>query len=63
VKVWPAIVAVPVRAAPVLLMLALSVTVPLPVPDWPEAIPSHPVLLAAVQPHPAPALTKTVVLV
>jgi hypothetical protein len=63
VKVLPAIVTVPVRAAPVLFAVALSVTEPLPVPDCPEATLSHPALLAAVQLHPDPADTNTVVFV
>jgi hypothetical protein len=61
VKAWPAIVAVPVRAAPVLFAAALSVTEPLPVPDCPAATVSHAAVLAAVQAQPAPVEMKTVV--
>ena len=56
-KTWPAIVAVPARAAPELLAVALSVTVPLPLPDVPPVIVSHALLLTAV--HPQPVLVKT----
>jgi hypothetical protein len=52
VNVWPAIVAVPVRAVPVLFTLALNVTLPLPVPDAAEVRVSHDEVLAAVQVQP-----------
>ena len=56
---WPAIVAVPARAVPELLAAALSVTVPLPFPDWPPVIVSHGLLLAAVQSQPVLVKTNT----
>ncbi len=59
-KVWPAIVAVPPLPSPAF-AAALSVTVPLPLPEAPPAMLSHPTLLAAVQLHPLPAVTWTVI--
>ena len=61
VNVCPAIVAVADRA-PALLGAALSVTVPLPVPDAPLVTVNHPVvsLLVAVHEHQLPAVTATV---
>jgi hypothetical protein len=58
VNVWPAIVAVPLRAAPV---FAAAVIVTLPFPE-PTAVPvteSHGTLLAAVHEHPAAAWILT----
>ena len=63
VNVRPAIVAVPVRAAPVLFALALSVTPPLPIPDAGGVTVSHGEPLAAVQLQPACVNTKTVLVV
>jgi hypothetical protein len=51
VTVWPAIVSVPVRAAPVLAE-ALNPTEPLPLPLEPDVIDSHAALLTAVHVHP-----------
>jgi hypothetical protein len=59
VKTWPAIVAVPVRVLPVLFVVALSVTVPLPVFDWPAVTLIHGSLLAAVQLQPVAVKTRT----
>ena len=58
VKVWPAIVSVPVRALPEF-DATLKVTVPLPVPLLPDVIVSQPALLAAVHGHPDAADTAT----
>jgi hypothetical protein len=63
VNVRPAIVAVPVRAAPVLFALALTATLPLPIPDAGGVSVSHGEPLAAVQLQPACVNTKTVLLV
>src|SRR5690349_10341610 len=56
VKVWPAIVSVPVRGPPA---AALNCTVPLPVPPAPEVSDRHGALLLAVQAQPAPPVTVT----
>jgi hypothetical protein len=56
VKVWAAIVAVPVRAAPEL-AATFSVTVPVPVPVAPEATVIQPTLAAAVHAHDPPVDT------
>ena len=48
VKVCPAIVTVPVRAAPVF-AATVNATTPLPVPDAPPVIVSHAPLAVAVQ--------------
>ena len=56
-----AIVAVPVRAAPLFGWME-TWTLPLPVPD-PGLIVIHGALLDAVHPHPAVAVTATVVVV
>lgn len=48
VKVCPAIVTVPVRAAPVF-AATVNATAPLPVPDAPPVIVSHATLAVAVQ--------------
>ena len=63
VNVRPAIVAVPVRAAPVLFALALTATLPLPIPDAGGVSVSHGDPLAAVQLQPACVNTKTVLVV
>jgi hypothetical protein len=60
VKVRPAMLAVPVRAAPGL-PATLSVTDPAPAPDAPEAIVIHEALDAAVHAHEAAAETVTAV--
>jgi len=52
VNVWPAIVRVPLRAAPVLAAV-LNATVPLPVPEAPLVIASHGTLAVALQAHDA----------
>jgi hypothetical protein len=57
VNVCPAIVMVPVRAAPVF-ALAAKVTVPLPLPDAPVLTVSHGALLTAVQAQPAATVTS-----
>jgi len=62
VKVWPPIVMVPVRRAPVL-ALTLNVTDPLPVPLAPDVMVIQSALDVATQPHPVPAVTVTVPLV
>jgi hypothetical protein len=58
VKVWPAIVNAPVRAAPVL-AATVKVTDPLPLPVAPEVTVIHCTLLAAVHAHPTAAVTVT----
>ncbi|MCU1386108.1 MAG: hypothetical protein JWL71_4805 [Acidobacteria bacterium] len=59
VKVWPPIVSVPARAAPVF-AATLKLTVPLPVPDAPPVTVSHPALALAVHVQlPAEAVTAT----
>jgi hypothetical protein len=59
VKVWPAIVSVPVRAPPPLVP-TVKPTVPFPVPLPPDVIVIHDALLVAVQPHAVPVVTLTV---
>jgi hypothetical protein len=59
VKVRVAIVAVPVRSAPVF-AARVRRTCPFPVPVAPEATVIHDALLVAVQVQPAPAITLTV---
>lgn len=58
-KTWPAIVAVPARAAPELLAVALSVTVAPPFPDCPPVTVSHGLLLTVVQAQPTLVKTNT----
>ena len=58
VNARPAIVSVPVRAAPVL-AATLNVTVPLPVPVEPDATVIHSTAVVAVHWHVAPAETVT----
>lgn len=58
-KVWPAIVSVPVRAAP-LFAAAVNDTVPLPLPDPPLEIAIHDAFDVAVQAQPLFAVTPTV---
>jgi hypothetical protein len=59
VKVFPAIVAVPVRCAPELFEATATETVPLPLPAAPDATVSHAALLEAVQAHELPVVTLT----
>ena len=60
VKLWPAIVSVPVRVPPLFASNAYC-TVPLPFPEAPFVIVTHGVLAgAAVQLQPADAVTATV---
>jgi len=59
VNVWPAIVNVPVRAAPVF-AAALIVTMPLPMPVGLSVTESQPTLVAAVQEQAESASTATV---
>src|SRR5205823_1032680 len=62
VNVWPAIVTVPLRAAP-LFAATVNATVPLPLPDPPLAIDIHGAFADAVHEQPAPsAVTCTVLL-
>jgi hypothetical protein len=58
VKVWPAIVMVPLRAAPVFAAM-LRPTEPLPVPDAPDVTVIHGAALAAVHAHPVVVVTAT----
>ena len=58
VNVAPAIVIVPVRAAPAL-TAEVKVTVPLPLPLVPDVIVSQDVAVDDVQAHPVPAVTAT----
>ncbi len=58
-KGWPAIVTVPLRAAPVL-AATLNPTVPLPVPVAPDVTVIHAAFDVAVHPHAEPAVTATV---
>jgi hypothetical protein len=57
VKVWPAIVNVPERLDP---CVTLYVTVPLPLPELPLVICSHPAFDVAVHEQPLAAVTATV---
>jgi hypothetical protein len=59
VKVWPAIVTVPVRSAPVF-AVRLRRTDPFPVPVAPDVTVMNAALLVAVHAQPAPAVTVTV---
>ena len=52
-------VRVPVRATPKFSAI-WNVTVPVPLPVWPERIPIHGVVVVAVQVQPASAVTWTV---
>ena len=58
-KVWPAIVAVPVREVVAVFAATLIVTLPLPLPFVPLAIVSHDALLVAVHAQPARLVTAT----
>ena len=60
VKVFPAIVSVPVRLDVAVLAAMLNVTVPPPDPVAPAVTDSHETLLAAVHAQPAPTVTVTV---
>ena len=57
---WPATVSAPVRAAPVVLAVALNDTIPVPLPDEPDVIDSHSAFADAVQAQPLTAVTVTV---
>ena len=57
VNVEPAIVSVPTRVVAAVFAATLNVTVPLPEPAAPVLTVIHVTLLAAVQAHPAPAVT------
>ena len=59
VTVCPAMMRVPLRAAPLLAAMA-SVTVPFPVPLVPDGMVMNTELLTAVQPHVLGAVTVTV---
>jgi hypothetical protein len=59
VKVWPAMVAVPVRAVVTVFAATESATVPLPLPLAPLEIVSHDALLVAVHAQPARLVTDT----
>jgi hypothetical protein len=59
VKVWAAMVAVPVRAAPAF-VATFSRTVPEPVPVAPDAMVIHPAFAAAVHAHEPPVVTEMV---
>lgn len=58
VTVWPATVIVPVRAEPVF-GVAAKVTLPLPVPLWPDVMVIHAALLVAVHAQPLVVVTAT----
>jgi hypothetical protein len=58
VKVWPAIVNVPVRIVP-MFCVTLKATVPGPTPDAPAVTVTQSTLDAAVQLHAAPVPTAT----
>jgi len=59
VKVWPAIVKVPLRA-PAMLTATLNPTDPFPVPVAPDVIVNHVALLLAVHAHALVVVTATV---
>jgi hypothetical protein len=59
VKVWPAIVRVPLRILVVLFAATEKVTVPLPEPDAPPVTVIHDTPLEAVQGQPEVAVTLT----
>lgn len=59
VNAWPAIVIVPVRAAPVVLASTVNSTVSPPDPLAPFVTVTQGALLTAVHAHPAPAVTVT----
>lgn len=58
-SVWPAIVSVPLRAAPVF-AVTVYVTAPFPEPDAPRVIATHDTFDVAVQAQPPSASTATV---
>jgi hypothetical protein len=58
VNVWPAIVSVPLRAAPLFVATA-KLTVPFPLPDAAPLIEIHEAFDAAVHAQPLPAVTAT----
>src|SRR5205814_4556552 len=57
VKVFPAIVSVPVRDVPAVFAATLNVTLPLPEPDAPVVTVIHVALLTAVHAQPVGAVT------
>ncbi len=57
-KVLPATEICPVLGLPVLFAWMVNLTIPLPLPDEPDAMDIQPVLVAAVQLQPLPALTE-----
>jgi hypothetical protein len=59
VKVWPAMITVPVREVPAVLAATLRPTVPLPVPLAPEVTVIHDALLVADRAQPVVPLTET----
>jgi len=61
VKVDPAIVAAPLRAAVVVFLATSTVTVPLPDPELPAEIVTNDDPLTAVHGQPAPAVTVTAI--
>jgi hypothetical protein len=61
VKVWPAIVAVPVREVVAVLAAMLIVTVPLPTPLTPSVTLIHDVALDALHAQPPGLVTATLV--
>jgi hypothetical protein len=58
-RVRPAIVTVPMRDVVAVFGATVTLTVPLPEPDPPAVIESHPAPLAALQVQPLPAVTDT----
>ena len=56
-KLWPAIVKVPVRELVLLLAVALNATVPLPLPLAPPVTVNQDLLLTPVHAHPAGDVT------
>ena len=56
-KLWPAIVNVPVRELVLLLAVALNATVPLPLPLAPPVTVNQDLLLTPVHAHPASDVT------
>jgi hypothetical protein len=61
VKVWPAIVTVPIRLVVAVFAVTPRATVPFPLPPAPAVIMTHEAPLVAVQPHPVAAVTATAV--
>lgn len=59
VNVWPAMVRVPLRGAPVAFASTVNCTVPDPAPFEPAVIVIHGTLLTAVHAHESDAVTAT----